>query len=50
MYTNIIGKRNFYCILSLVDDSKVIYGGKFDADSLCIEPTITNQVTCEDLD
>lgn len=49
-YTSIIDKRNFDCILGLVDDSEVIYGGKFDADSLCIEPTVTDHVTLEDPD
>ncbi|NML21709.1 aldehyde dehydrogenase family protein [Pseudoflavitalea sp. G-6-1-2] len=47
-YTSIINKRNFDRILGLVDNSKVIYGGKFNADSLYIEPTIIDNVTWED--
>ncbi|GAB0156832.1 aldehyde dehydrogenase [Chryseobacterium sp. Alg-005] len=47
-YTSIINKRNFDRILGLVDHSKVVYGGKFNADSLYIEPTIMDNVTWED--
>jgi len=47
-YTSIINKRNFERILGLVDQSKVIYGGSFNADSLYIEPTIMDNVSWED--
>ena len=47
-YTSIINKRNFDRVLGLVDESKVIYGGKYNADSLYIEPTIMDNVTWED--
>ena len=47
-YTSIINKRNFDRILSLIDHSKMIYGGKYNADSLYIEPTIMDNVIWED--
>ncbi|WP_312136393.1 aldehyde dehydrogenase family protein [Sphingobacterium sp.] len=47
-YTSIINKRNFDRILSLIDHSKMIYGGKYNADSLYIEPTIIDNVIWED--
>lgn len=47
-YTSIINKRNFDRILGLVDESKVIYGGNFNAESLYIEPTIMDHVSWED--
>ncbi len=47
-YTSIINKRNFDRVLGLVDKSKVIYGGKFNAESLYIEPTIMDHVSWED--
>lgn len=47
-YTSIINKRNFDRVLGLVDQSKVIYGGNFNAESLYIEPTIMDHVSWED--
>ncbi len=47
-YTSIINKRNFDRVLGLVDKSKVIYGGKYNTDSLYIEPTIMDNITWED--
>lgn len=47
-YTSIINKRNFDRVLGLVDDSKVIYGGRYNADSRYIEPTIMDNVSWED--
>lgn len=47
-YTSIINKRNFDRVLGLVDESKVIYGGKYNTDSLYIEPTIMDNITWED--
>ncbi|KGE13453.1 aldehyde dehydrogenase family protein [Sphingobacterium deserti] len=47
-YTSIINKRNFDRILGLVDQSKVIYGGNFNAESLYIEPVIMDHVGWED--
>lgn len=47
-YTSIINKRNFDRILRLIDHSKMIYGGKYNADSLYIEPTIIDNVIWED--
>ncbi|KMQ69191.1 aldehyde dehydrogenase [Chryseobacterium sp. FH2] len=46
-YTSIINKRNFDRILGLVDDSKIVFGGKYNADSLYIEPTIMDNVNWE---
>jgi len=47
-YTSIINKRNFDRVLGLVDQSKVIYGGKYNTDSLYIEPTVIDNVSWED--
>lgn len=47
-YTSIINKQNFDRVLGLVDQSKVTYGGNFNAESLYIEPTIMDNVSWED--
>lgn len=47
-YTSIINKRNFDRVLGLIDESKVIYGGNYNAKSLYIEPTIMDNVSWED--
>ncbi|WP_460687941.1 aldehyde dehydrogenase [Niabella aquatica] len=47
-YTRIINKRNFDRLLSLIDDSKTVYGGKSNEDTLYIEPTILDNVDWSD--
>jgi aldehyde dehydrogenase (NAD+) len=47
-YTSIINKRNFDRLIGLIDESKVIYGGKSNPETLYLEPTIMDHVTWED--
>ncbi len=47
-YGKIINEKHFDRILGLIDPAKVICGGKSDRASLKIEPTILDQVTCQD--
>lgn len=47
-YTSIINKRNFDRILNLIDDRKIVYGGKKNEETLYIEPTILDNVRWED--
>ena len=47
-YGRIVNSRHFDRITGLIDDSKVVYGGGRDADSLKIEPTIMDRVTWDD--
>lgn len=47
-YTSIINKRNFERVLNLIDESKIIYGGKYNAETLYMEPTILDRVSWED--
>lgn len=47
-YGKIINKKHYDRICSLIDDSKVIYGGKRDEEALKIEPTVMDGVVPED--
>ena len=47
-YGKIINQKHFNRIVGLLDDKKVIYGGKYDAQSQQIEPTVMDSVTFED--
>lgn len=47
-YGKIINKKHFDRIKGLIDDKKVIFGGKRDEDELRIEPTIMDNVTWDD--
>ena len=47
-YGKIINKRNFDRLLSLIKDKKVIYGGKYDENTLKIEPTYLDDVCFDD--
>jgi aldehyde dehydrogenase (NAD+) len=47
-YTSIINRRNFDRVLGLIDERKIVYGGKYNAHTLYIEPTIMDNVTWED--
>jgi aldehyde dehydrogenase (NAD+) len=47
-YGKIINEKHFRRILGLVDSSKVICGGRFDHDTLQIEPTVMDSVTFTD--
>ena len=48
-YGKIINEKHFKRIINLIDQKKVIYGGKINDDLLKIEPTIIDQVTTDDL-
>lgn len=43
-YGNIINEHHFKRLISLMDTSKIVYGGKTDAEKLKIEPTLLSQI------
>ncbi|WP_317856328.1 aldehyde dehydrogenase [Chakrabartyella piscis] len=47
-FGKIINQKHFERLLGLIDEKKVIFGGKSDADALKIEPTILNNVSLDD--
>ena len=47
-YGNLINRKHFDKVLSLMDKNKLFYGGKADAERLKIEPTVLEGVTTED--
>ncbi len=47
-YGRIINKKHFDRVLGLVDNSKVVYGGNSNEQTLQIEPTLLDDVTWED--
>lgn len=47
-YTNIINERNFERLTKMMDQKKVVVGGKTESQNLHIEPTVMDNVTWED--
>lgn len=47
-YTQIINEKNFDRLLTLIDQEKIFHGGKSDAATRFIEPTILNNVNWDD--
>lgn len=47
-YGKIINEKHFSRIVGLIDEKKVVYGGRSDASRLKIEPTVIDRVTWED--
>ncbi len=47
-YGKIVNEKHFDRILSLIDQSKVVYGGKADRETMQIEPTVMTGVTFSD--
>ncbi|MBQ7407959.1 MAG: aldehyde dehydrogenase [Clostridia bacterium] len=47
-YGKIINQKHFLRLCSLIDESKIVHGGKTKAESLQIEPTLLDNVTFED--
>ncbi len=47
-YGKIVTQKHFDRILSLIDENKTVYGGKAQAETLKIEPTVMDNVTRED--
>ena len=47
-YSSIINQRHFKRICGLMDERKVIYGGRTDSMTLKIEPTVMDSVTWDD--
>ena len=43
-----ISKRHFERVSGLIDSKKVVSGGRYDRDSLKIEPTVMTDVTWDD--
>ena len=47
-YGKIINEKHFNRLLGLMDDSKIVYGGKSSPQTLQIEPTVMDHVTFDD--
>lgn len=47
-YGKIINQKQFDRLVGLIDANKVVYGGKYNANLLKIEPTIMKDVTLQD--
>ena len=47
-YGKIISEKHFNRICGLMDDARIVYGGKKNSDTLQIEPTVMDHVTFED--
>lgn len=47
-YARIINRKNFNRLLSLIDRSKVVFGGGANADALYIEPTVMSGIDWDD--
>lgn len=47
-YGNIINHKHFNRIIGLIEQKKVVCGGKYNEDTLRIEPTVMDNVTFED--
>jgi len=47
-YGKIINEKHFDRILGLIDEKKVVYGGKADRQALRIEPTVMDEVAWDD--
>lgn len=47
-YVKIINERNFNRLLSLIDPSKIYYGGKTNAAERYIEPTLLTDINWDD--
>ena len=47
-YGKIINDKHFNRICGLMDDKKIVYGGKTDKATLKIEPTVMDHITFED--
>ncbi len=47
-FVRIINARNFDRVASLIDDSKVFFGGKTNREERLIEPTVLNNVSLDD--
>lgn len=47
-YGKIVNEKHFRRILTLIDSSKVVFGGNSNQQTLQIEPTVMDQVTFED--
>lgn len=47
-YGKIINEKHFARIKGLIDETKIVHGGRTDADSLKIEPTVLDKVCFDD--
>ena len=47
-YGKIINEKHFERLNGLINETKVVVGGKFNKDTLQITPTVMNDVTYED--
>lgn len=47
-YGRIINEKHFNRLLGLLDQAKIVHGGRYDQEKLQIEPTLLSSVTFED--
>lgn len=47
-YGKIINEKHFERILGLINGEKLVYGGQSEPESLCIAPTVLNNITWDD--
>ena len=47
-YVRMVNRKHFDRVCGLIDESKVVFGGKADPDTLTIQPTIMERVTADD--
>ena len=47
-YGKIVNRKHFERILGLLDENKIVHGGKYDREGLRIEPTVMDNVTWDD--
>lgn len=47
-YGKIINQKHFERVISLINAEKVVHGGKTNPETLQIEPTVLDNVTCDD--
>ena len=47
-YVRIINERHFQRLLNLIDEDKIVHGGRYNYESLTIEPTIIGDISWQD--
>jgi aldehyde dehydrogenase (NAD+) len=47
-FPRIINEKHFHRLVSMLNDGKIIFGGKGDATTLCIEPTLIENPSWDD--
>ncbi len=47
-YVHMVNEKHFWRVNGLIDSEKVVFGGRADAKTLCIQPTVLDHVTPDD--